>query len=85
MFGFRGHPTIAGELQVGWVVVDRVDHMIGDCVGGDDTRPVGDQGNADTAFGEHSFLSAQREVVLVGAAIVGGEEDQGVFGAAGVI
>ncbi len=39
---------VAGEFQVGRIIIDGVHHVVAYSVGWDDTRPVSDQGDADT-------------------------------------
>ena len=75
-----GPPLSPCEFEAGGIKVEAVGHVIGHGAGGNDAGPAGDEGNADPAFGEHAFFTFQRCVLGVGSAVVGGEEDERVFG-----
>ncbi len=70
------------EVAHGGKEVNADGELVGDAVGGNCSGPPCNGGDAVAAFPYRAFVPAQRGVgfgVLTGAAVVGKEEDEGVF------
>ena len=70
------------EVAHGGKEVEADGELVGDAVGGNCSGPPCNGGDAVAAFPYRALVSAQRGVgfgVLTGAAVVGKEEDEGVF------
>lgn len=71
-----------GEVAHGGKEVDADGELVGDAVGGNCSGPPCNGGDAVAAFPYRAFVPAQRGIgfgILTSAAVVGKEEDEGVF------